>query len=107
MIRENERPARVVIASDNGPLAELASRRIDAAATARAMNLRSFRLHRRLRAPQLDNKLNHSDIEGYVWLDEPAIASRHVVFRTRRMGDLFCAAVSATRCRTHSQRSAW
>ena len=28
-----------------------------------------------------------SDIEGYVWLDGPAIASRHVVFSTRRMSD--------------------
>jgi ABC-2 type transport system permease protein len=31
--------------------------------------------------------LDDSDIEGYVWLDGPAIASRHVVFTTRRMGD--------------------
>jgi ABC-2 type transport system permease protein len=86
MIRENERPARVVIASDNRPLAELASGEL--------VRQHGTRYEPSVVSPaspaeraQLDNKLNRSDIEGYVWLDESAIASRHVVFTTRRMGD--------------------
>jgi ABC-2 type transport system permease protein len=86
MIRDNERPARVVIASDNRPLAELASGEL--------MRQHGTRYEPSVVSPaspaeraQLDNKLNRSDIEGYVWLDEAAIASRQVVFTTRRMGD--------------------
>ena len=86
MMRDNERPARVVIASDNRPLAELASGEL--------MRQHGTRYEPSVVSPaspaeraQLDNKLNRSDIEGYVWLDEAAIASRHVVFTTRRMGD--------------------
>jgi ABC-2 type transport system permease protein len=36
---------------------------------------------------RLDKQLNDSDIEGYVWLDGAAIASRQVVFSTRRISD--------------------
>jgi ABC-2 type transport system permease protein len=86
MMRDTERPARVVIASDNRPLAELASGEL--------MRQHGTRYEPSVVSPaspaereQLDNKLNRSDIEGYVWLDESAIASRHVVFTTRRMGD--------------------
>ena len=86
MISDSERPARVVIASDNRPLAELASGEL--------MRQHGTRYEPSVVSPaspavqaQLDDKLNRSDIEGYVWLDETAIASRHVVFRTRQMGD--------------------
>ena len=86
MMRDSERPARVVIASDNRPLAELASGEL--------MRQHGTRYEPSVVSPaspaeraELDNKLNRSDIEGYVWLDEAAIASRHVVFTTRRMGD--------------------
>jgi ABC-2 type transport system permease protein len=86
IMRENERPARVVIVSDNRALAELASGELQ-------------RQHGTPYAPsvvtpaspaeraRLDKQLNQSDIEGYVWLDGPAIASRQVTFTTRRMGD--------------------
>jgi ABC-2 type transport system permease protein len=86
IMRDTERPARVVIASDNRALAELASGEL-------------MRQHGTQYVPsvvspaspaeraRLDKKLNDSDIEGYVWLDDPAIASRRVVFTTRRMGD--------------------
>ncbi len=86
MIRDSERPARVVIASDNRPLAELTSGEL--------MRQHGTRYEPSVVSPasaaeraQLDDQLNRSNIEGYVWLDGPAIASRHVVFTTRRMGD--------------------
>ena len=86
IMRDNERPARVVIASDNRALAELVSGEL--------MRQHGTRYEPSIVSPasvseraQLDNKLDQSDIEGYVWLDAAAIASRHVVFTTRRMGD--------------------
>ena len=86
IMRDDERPARVVIASDNRALAELASGEL--------MRQHGTRYQPSVESPatpaeraQLDKKLNDSDIEGYVWLDGPAIASRQVVFTTRRMGD--------------------
>ena len=86
IMRDDERPARVVIASDNRALAELASGEL--------MRQHGTRYQPSVESPatpaeraQLDKKLNDSDIEGYVWLDGPAIASRQIVFTTRRMGD--------------------
>src|SRR5277367_3404696 len=86
IMRDDERPARVVIASDNRALAELASGEL--------MRQHGTRYQPSVESPaspaeraRLDKKLNDSDIEGYVWLDGPAIASRQVVFTTRRMGD--------------------
>jgi len=86
IMRDNERPARVVIASDNRALAELVSGELT--------RQHGTRYEPSIVSPasvseraQLDKKLNDSDLEGYVWLDEAAIASRHVVFTTRRMGD--------------------
>ena len=86
IMRDNERPARVVIASDNRALAELVSGELT--------RQHGTRYEPSIVSPasvseraQLDKKLNNSDLEGYVWLDEAAIASRHVVFTTRRMGD--------------------
>lgn len=86
MISDSERPARVVIASDNRALAELASGEL--------MRQHGTRYEPSVVSPaapaeraQLDQKLNRSDIEGYVWIDDAAVASRHVVFTTRRMGD--------------------
>ena len=86
IMRDTERPARVVIASDNRALAELASGEL--------MRQHGTRYEPSIVSPaspaeraRLDQKLNDGDIEGYVWLDGPAIASRQVVFTTRRMGD--------------------
>ena len=86
IMRDNERPARVVIASDNRALAELASGEL--------IRQHGTRYEPSVVTPaspaeraQLDQKLDQSNIEGYVWLDAPAIASRQVTFTTRRMGD--------------------
>jgi ABC-2 type transport system permease protein len=86
IMRDSERPARVVIASDNSALAELASGEL--------MRQHGTRYEPSVVSPaspaehaRLDKMLDNSDIEGYVWLDGSAIASRQVVFTTRRMGD--------------------
>ncbi len=86
IMRDNERPARVVIASDDRALAELVRGEL--------MRRNGTRYEASVVSPatpaeheQLDKKLNDSALEGYVWLDGPAFASRHVVFTTRRMGD--------------------
>ncbi len=86
IMRDNERPARVVIASDNRALAELVSGEL--------IRQHGTRYEPSIVSPassseraQLDKKLDESELEGYVWLDDAAIASRHVVFTTRRMGD--------------------
>jgi len=83
---DSSRPARVVIASDNRALAELArgeltrQRGTPYAASVLSPTSPAAR-------EQLDSRLDASGIEGYVWLDGPALASRKVVFTTRRMGD--------------------
>ncbi|HZC47411.1 MAG TPA: ABC transporter permease [Candidatus Acidoferrum sp.] len=86
LVRDNERSARIVIASDNRPLAELAQGEL--------MRQRGTAYEATVVSPataatraQLDKRLDASEIEGYVWLDGPALASRRVVFTTRRMGD--------------------
>ncbi|HEY6300022.1 MAG TPA: ABC transporter permease [Candidatus Binatus sp.] len=86
IVRDNERPARVAIASDNRALAELVSGQL--------MRQHGTRYEPSIVSPaspseraQLDKKLDDSEIEGYVWIDGPAIASRRVTFTTRRMGD--------------------
>ena len=86
IMRDNERPARVAIASDNRALAELVRGEL--------MRQHGTRYEPSIVSPaspavraQLDQKLDDSELEGYVWLDDAAIASRHVVFTTRRMGD--------------------
>jgi ABC-2 type transport system permease protein len=86
IVRDNERPARVAIASDNRALAELVSGQL--------MRQHGTRYEPSIVSPaaaseraQLEKKLDDSEIEGYVWIDDAAIASRHVTFTTRRMGD--------------------
>jgi len=86
LVRDSERPARVVIASDNRALAELACGELT--------RQRGTRYEASVVSPasptereQLDKRLNASEIEGYVWLDGPALATRRAVFTTRRMGD--------------------
>jgi ABC-2 type transport system permease protein len=86
IMRDSERPARVVIASDNRALAELVSGEL--------IRQKGTRYEPSVVSPtstgereRLDKQLNDSDIEGYVWLDGPAIASRQVVFSTRRISD--------------------
>jgi ABC-2 type transport system permease protein len=86
IVRDNARPARVVIASDNRALAELAQgelmRQRGTPYEPTVVSPTSAAAHDRL-----DQQLDGSEIEGYVWLDDGALASRHVVFKTRRMGD--------------------
>ncbi len=105
MARDSERPARVVIASDNRALAELASGELT--------RQRGTRYQASVVSPaspaehqQLDKRLDAGDIEGYVWLDGAARASRHVVFATdrtddfilqRRLGDALSYAFAADR----------
>src|ERR1700758_610237 len=86
IMRDSERPARVVIASDNRALADLASGEL--------VRQHGTRYEPSVVTPaspaertRLDKKLNDSEIEGYVWLDGPAVASRQITFTTRRMGD--------------------
>lgn len=86
IMRDSERPARVVIASDNRALAELASGEL--------MRQHGTRYEPSVVSPatpaehaRLDKMLDDGNLEGYVWLDAAAIASRQVVFTTRRMGD--------------------
>jgi ABC-2 type transport system permease protein len=86
IMRDSERPARVVIASDNRALAELVSGEL--------IRQKGTRYEPSVASPasagerdRLDKQLNDSDIEGYVWLDGAAIASRQVVFSTRRISD--------------------
>jgi ABC-2 type transport system permease protein len=86
IMRDSERPARVVIASDNRALAELARGEL--------MRQRGTSYEASVASPAspterelLNKKLDASDLEGYVWLDDAALASRHVVFATRRMSD--------------------
>ncbi len=80
------RPARIVIACDNRALAELASGEL--------MRQQGARYEPSVVSPaspaeheQLDQRLDAGEIQGYVWLDGPARASRHVVFATSRAGD--------------------
>ncbi|MGH7923777.1 MAG: ABC transporter permease [Candidatus Binatus sp.] len=86
IMRESERAARVVIASDNRALAELAcgelarQRGTSYVASVVSPTSPAERAH-------LDQRLEASELEGYLWLDGPALASRRVVFATRRMND--------------------
>jgi ABC-2 type transport system permease protein len=86
IVRDSERSARIVIACDNRALAELARGEL--------MRQRGARYEPSVVSPaspaeheQLDRRLDAGDIEGYVWLDGPALASRRVVFATARTGD--------------------
>jgi ABC-2 type transport system permease protein len=84
--RESERPARIVIASDNRALADLTAgelaRRHGTHFDASVVSPTS-----RAEREQLDQRLDRGDIQGYVWLDATALASRHVEFMTASMGD--------------------
>jgi len=86
IVRDDARAARIVIASDNRALAELACGDL--------MRQRGARYEPSVVSPaspsergKLDKRLDAGEIEGYVWLDGPARASRHVVFATARAGD--------------------
>src|SRR5208282_2579165 len=87
IVRDSERPVRIVIACDNRALAELARGEL--------IRQRGARYEPSVVSPaspaeheQLDKRLDAGDIEGYVWLDGQARASRHVVFATSRAGDV-------------------
>ncbi|MGA8792158.1 ABC transporter permease [Candidatus Binatus sp.] len=87
IVRDSERPVRIVIACDSRALAELARGELIRQQGARyepsVVSPASPAEH-----AQLDKRLDTGDIEGYVWLDGPARTSRQVVFATGRTGDL-------------------
>ncbi len=87
IVRDSERPVRIVIACDNRALAELARGELIRQQGARyepsVVSPASPAEH-----AHLDKRLDAGDIDGYVWLDGPARASRQVVFATGRTGDL-------------------
>ncbi len=86
LMRDNARPVRIVLACDNRALAELARGELMRAGSGRytvsIISPASETEHERLA-----RRIGASEIDGYVWLDGPARASRHVVYTTNRMGD--------------------
>src|SRR5277367_2724718 len=85
IMRESEK-ARVVIASDNRALAELAAGELTRQHGTHYDSSVVSPTSPDQRA-QLDRQLEAGEIEGYVWLDASALASRHVIFRTSHVGD--------------------
>jgi ABC-2 type transport system permease protein len=85
IMRESEK-ARVVIASDNRALAELAAGELSRQHGTHYDSSVVSPTSPDERA-QLDRQLDAGEIEGYVWLDASALASRHVVFRTSHVSD--------------------
>ena len=86
IMRDNDRPARIVIASDNVPLAELTTGELERQRGAHYETSVASPLSQSKR-DGLDKQLDASAIEGYVWLDARALESRRVDFVTRRIGD--------------------
>ena len=84
--RDNSRPVQIVIASDNRPLAELARGEMLRGGRGRYIITIVSPLNDTERA-RLVRQIEASEIDGYVWLDKSALANRHVVFTTNRMGD--------------------
>jgi len=84
--RDNARPLQIVVACDNRALAELARGEMLRGGRRRyvvsIVSPLSDTEHERLAG-----QIEAAEIDGYVWLDKPALASRHVVFTTNRMGD--------------------
>ncbi len=86
LVRDNARPVRIVLACDNRALAELARGELMRAGPGR-YTVSIVSPASRTEHERLARRISASEIEGYVWLDGPARASRHVVFTTNRMGD--------------------
>jgi ABC-2 type transport system permease protein len=84
--RDSTRPLRLVIACDNRALAELARGEMLRGGRGRYVVSIVSPLNDTERE-RLASQIEASEIDGYVWLDNPALASRHVVFTTNRMGD--------------------
>jgi len=84
--RDAARPVRIVLACDNRALADLARGemlrggrgRYDISIVSPLSDTERSRLVRQIEG---------SEIDGYVWLDKPALAERRAVFTTNRMGD--------------------
>jgi ABC-2 type transport system permease protein len=83
---DNAQPVRIVLACDNRALATLAGGELTRAGHGRyTVTIVSPALE--TERDHLAKQLSASQIDGYVWLDGPARASRHVDFTTNRMGD--------------------
>ena len=86
MMRYNSQAVRLAIACDNRALADLARGELMRSARGRyivsIVSPANEAAHQ-----QLAKQAAASEIDGYVWLDGPARASRHVVLTTNRMGD--------------------
>jgi ABC-2 type transport system permease protein len=86
LTRDDAHPVRIVLACDNRPLAELARGELLRFGNGRFVVSIVSPLSDAARE-QLTRQIGASKIDGYVWLDGPALSSRHVIFTTDRMGD--------------------
>lgn len=86
LMRYSARPVRIVIACDNRALADLARGEVTRAGGGRYL-VSTVSPATEAERERLDKQLAASELEGYVWLDGPARASRHVILTTNRMGD--------------------
>lgn len=80
------RPVRIVLASDNRALAELARGEMLRGGRGRYVFTIVSPLNDTERA-RLVTQIEAAKIDGYVWLDKRALANRHAVFTTNRMDD--------------------
>jgi len=86
MMHDAAQPVRIALVSDNRPLAELARGELMRGARGRYV-VTTVSPASEIERAALTKRLNASQIDGYVWLDGPARASRRVVLTTTRMGD--------------------
>jgi ABC-2 type transport system permease protein len=86
VMHDAAQPVRIAIASDNRALAELARGELMRAARGR-YTVTIVSPVSETEREALNKRLNKSELDGYVWLDGPARASRRVVLMTNRMGD--------------------
>jgi ABC-2 type transport system permease protein len=86
VMHDTARPVRIALVSDNHALAELARGELMRAARGRYA-VTTVSPASEVERVALTKRLNASELDGYVWLDGPARASRRVVLTTTRIGD--------------------
>jgi len=86
VMHDTSKPVRIVLASDNRALAELVRGELNRDGRGRYL-VTTVSPASETERTTLTKRLNASDLDGYVWLDGPARASRRVVLTTNRMGD--------------------